>query len=72
MWSGCPEELGLLGMADPKENGVGRVLSEAGKSLVVTLIDSQLLATVLTRACSIVEGSRQLRKKEDTKPTRND
>lgn len=24
MWSGCPEELGLLGMADPKENGVGR------------------------------------------------
>lgn len=65
-WQACEP---VFPFAAPQE---GRVLSEAGKSLVVTLIDSQLLATVLTRACSIVEGSRQLRKKEDTKPTRND
>lgn len=55
--------------AAPQE---GRVLSEGGKSLVVTLIDSQLLATVLTRARFIVEGSKQIRKEGDIKTTRKD
>lgn len=45
----------------------GRVLPEDGISLMVISIDSQLLATVITREHCILEESRQSQKKGEKK-----